>query len=258
MRRTLLLAIVLIATSIPGAALAQPAISTEIAPQGKLRVSLNAATAVLLTRTSDGTITGGVGVELGRFMAGKFGAVLELVAYPNSNTYVETFGKGEWDIGFGSKTPLTADKADFIAEVLLNEYWFIAAPGREFSNAAQVDRPGVRVGVGLNSSSDQFLSRTLKSAQLVRGVISIEALRSGQVDVWAASASNIQEVSKRLSGAKIVPGSFTSEPTMVILPKGRSSAARAKVVEIVDQAKKAGVVRKALEQTGMKGIRAAP
>jgi polar amino acid transport system substrate-binding protein len=258
MRRTLLLAIVLIATSIPGAALAQSAISTEIAPQGKLRVSLNAATAVLLTRTSDGTITGGVGLELGRFMAGKFGAVLELVAYPNSNTYVETFGKGEWDIGFGSKTPLTADKADFIAEVLLNEYWFIAAPGREFSNAAQVDRPGVRVGVGLNSSSDQFLSRTLKSAQLVRGVISIEALRSSQVDVWAASASNIQEVSKRLSGAKIVPGSFTSEPTMVILPKGRSSAARAKVVEIIDQAKKAGVVRKALEQTGVKGVRAAP
>jgi len=191
-------------------------------------------------------------------MAGKFGAVLELVAYPNSNTYVETFGKGEWDIGFGSKTPLTADKADFIAEVLLNEYWFIAAPGREFSNAAQVDRPGVRVGVGLNSSSDQFLSRTLKSAQLVRGVISIEALRSSQVDVWAASASTIQDVSKRLSGAKIVPGSFTSEPTMVILPKGRSSAARAKVVEIIDQAKKAGVVRKALEQTGVKGVRAAP
>ena len=168
-------------------------------------------------------------------MAGKFGAVLELVAYPNSNTYIETFGKGEWDIGFLSKTPLTADKADFISDVLLNEYWFIAAPGREFSNAAQVDRPGVKIGVGRNSSSDQFLSRTLKSAQLVRDVTSIEALRSGQVDVWAASASNIQEVSKRLSGAKIVPGSFTNEPTMVILPKGRSSAARAKVVEIVDQ-----------------------
>ena len=45
-------------------------------------------------------------------MVGKFGAVLELVAYPNSNTYIETFGKGKWDIGFLSKTPLTADKAD--------------------------------------------------------------------------------------------------------------------------------------------------
>ena len=216
MRRTLLLGVLMIAASIPGRSLGQPAIISEIAPTGKLRVAMNAATAVLLTRTPDGKITGGVGVELGKFMAGKFGAVLELVAYPNSSTYTETFGKGEWDIGFGPKTPLTAEKADFIADVLLNDYWFIAAPGREFANAAQVDRPGVKIGVGLNSSSDQFLSRTLKSAELVRGGNSIEALRSGQVDVWAGSASNIQEVSKRLSGGKIVPGAFTSDRTMVM------------------------------------------
>jgi polar amino acid transport system substrate-binding protein len=258
MRRALLLTIVLIATSIPGAALAQAAISTEIAPQGKLRVAMNAGTEVLLKRTPDGVITGGVGLALGKFFAGKLGTVVELVAYPNASTYTATFGKGEWDIGFGPRTPLTAEKADFIADILLNEYWFIAAPGREFANAAQVDRPGVKIGVGLNSLSDQFLSRTLKSAELVRGVNSIEALRTGQVDVWAASAGNIEEVSKRLSGAKIVPGAFHSDRTMVILPKGRSSAARAKVVEMIDQAKKAGVVRKALEQTGVKGVRAAP
>jgi len=37
---------------------------------------------------------------------------------------------------------------------------------------------------------------------------------------------------------------------------GRSSAAQAKVVEIVNEAKKTGVVRRALEQTGAKGVRA--
>jgi len=45
---------------------------------------------------------------------------------------------------------------------------------------------------------------------------------------------------------------------MVILPKGRSSAAQAKLTEIVNEAKKAGVVRKALEQIGVRGVRAAP
>jgi polar amino acid transport system substrate-binding protein len=175
-------------------------------------------------------------------------------------SYTQSFGKGEWDIAFGARTPLTAEKADFISDVLLNEYWFFAAPGREFANAAQVDRPGVKIGVGLNSSADQFLSRALKSAELVRGVNPIEALRNGQVDVWAASASGtvIEEASKRLSGVKIVPGAFNSDRQMVLLPKGRSSAARAKVIEIIDQAKKSGVVQKALEQTGMKAVRAAP
>ena len=69
------------------------------------------------------------------------------------------------------------------------------------------------------------------------------------VDVRAASASNIQEVRSGFPERKsYLEASLMN--IMVILPKGRSSAARAKVVEIVDQAKKAGVVRKALEQTG--------
>lgn len=258
MRRVLLLAMLLTATATPWISFAQSPISKEIAPTGKLRVAMNAASAVLLTRTPDGAITGGVGVALAKFFSGKFGTVVELIAYPNSATYTQTFGKGEWDIGFGPRTPLTAEKADFIADVLLNEYWFIAAPGREFANAAQVDRPGVKIGVGLNSSSDQFLSKTLKSAQLVRGVVSVEALRARQVDVWAASASNIQEVAKQVSGAKIVPGAFTNDQTMVILPKEKSAAAQAKFVEIVNEAKKTGVVRKALEQTGATGVRVAP
>lgn len=258
MRRILLLTIVLIAISVPGVALAQPAISAEIAPQGKLRVAMNASTVVLVMRTPDGKITGGVGVELGKFMAGKFGAVLELVVYPGANVYMQSFGKGEWDIGFGGRTPLVAEKADFISDVLLTDFLFLAAPGRQFADAAQVDQPGVKIGVGLNTSSDQFLSRTLKSAELVRpGVSSIEALRTGLVDVWAASASAIEQAAKGLPGAKIVPGAFTSDRTMVILPKGRSSAAQAKVVEIVNEAKKTGVVRKALEQTGARGVRLA-
>jgi polar amino acid transport system substrate-binding protein len=83
-------------------------------------------------------------------------------------------------------------------------------------------------------------------------------LRSGKVDVWAASASTVQEIADRLPGAKIVPGAFTSDSYMVILPKGRSPAAQAKLAEIVNEAKKTGVVRKAIEQTGMRGVRVAP
>jgi polar amino acid transport system substrate-binding protein len=182
-----------------------------------------------------------------------------MVAYAGAVAYAQSFGKGDWDIGFGGKSSAGVREADFILDVLLTDYLFLAAPGRQFADAAQVDRPGVKIGVGLDSSSDQFLSRTLKSAELVRpGVSSIEALRTGQVDVWAASASSIEQAAKGLPGAKIVPGAFTSDQTMVILPKGRSSAAQARVVEIVNEAKKTGVVRKALEQTGVKGVRAAP
>ena len=151
---------------------------------------------VLLTRTADGKMVGGVAFEVGKFIAEKLGVSFELVRLRQADTYTQSFGKGEWDIGFGARTPLVADKADFVLDLVLADYAFVAAPGPEFADAAQVDRPGVKIGVGRNSSSDQFLSRTLKSAELVRcpAAEAIEALRSGKADVWAASASNAQEV----------------------------------------------------------------
>ena len=88
---------------IPSPSIAQSPIHKELAPTGKLRVALNSATAVLLTRTSDGVVTGGVGYSLSKFISGKLGTVVEVVAYPNSDTYTQSFGKNEWDIGFGDK-----------------------------------------------------------------------------------------------------------------------------------------------------------
>jgi hypothetical protein len=64
----------------PVLSFAQSPISKEIAPTGKLRVALNAGGAIMLTRASDGTISGGVGPGLAKFFCGEFGSVVELVA----------------------------------------------------------------------------------------------------------------------------------------------------------------------------------
>jgi polar amino acid transport system substrate-binding protein len=258
----LFFAILLTATTIPRLSFAQPSINSEIAPTGKLRVGTSALIPALLTRTADGKVVGGAAVEVGKFIAEKLGVPFELVPYANQNLYMQSFGKGEWDIGFGTRTPLVADKAEFVVDVVLSDYLFLAAPGREFADAAQVDRPGVKIAVGENTTSDQFLSRTLKSAELVRttpagGGVS-EAFRSGKADVYAASASIVQRAIVNLPGAKLVPGAFTSDRYMATLPKGKSSAAQSKIVEIVKEAKRTGVVRKAIEQLGLKGVRAAP
>jgi polar amino acid transport system substrate-binding protein len=261
MREIFFIGILLLASSVPRSALGQPAVTSEITPTGKLRVAMNGGVPVLLTRGPDGDVTGGVGLEMAKFMAEKLGVPFELVAYTGSDAFIQSFGKAEWDIGIGPQTPLVADKANFVVDLYLNDYLFVTAPGSQFADAVQVDRPGVKIGVGLNSYSDQYLSRTIKSAELVRMTgagNSIEALRTGKVNVWAASASNVEQAVKQVPGTKLVPGAFTSDSSMVILPKGRSSTAQAKIAEIIAEAKKAGIVTKAIEQTGTKGVRAAP
>jgi polar amino acid transport system substrate-binding protein len=138
---------------------------------------------------------------------------------------------------------------------------YVAGPGREFVDATQVDRPGVKIGAGPNSVSDQFLSKNLKSAQLMRITNTdggAEVLRTGKVDIWATSASNVKRLIDRAPGAKVLPGTFTSERQGVFVPKGKSSPAQKRVAEIVTEAKKAGMVRKTIEQLGLVGVRAAP
>jgi polar amino acid transport system substrate-binding protein len=61
-----------------------------------------------------------------------------------------------------------------------------------------------------------------------------------------------------LPGAKIVPGAFNNELSSVALPKGRSSAAQGKLAEIVNEAKRTGIVQKAIEQVGLRGVLVAP
>jgi len=88
----------------------------------------------------------------------------------------------------GVRSSLTDPSPDF----MIADAMYIAAPGREFANASNIDTAGVKVGVSRGGGSDQFLTEALKSAQVVRvpGGVSnaISALRDGRVDVWAAKS----------------------------------------------------------------------
>jgi polar amino acid transport system substrate-binding protein len=260
MRHILWSVIFVLAVSVTGVN-GQSGISSEIAPTGKLRVGVSVSSGALVTRTKDDKISGGLAVELGKLISEKLEVPFELVSYPNANALTSSFGKGAWDIGFGSPSPLVSDKAEFIAELLLNDYVYVAGPGRDFSDASKVDRPGVKIGAGPNSVSDQFLSKNLKSAQLIpisSGAGGADELRTGKVDVWATGASNVPRLLDRVPGAKMLPGAFTSERQGVFLPKGKSSAAQKRVAEIITEAKKAGMVQKTIKQLNLVGVRAAP
>jgi polar amino acid transport system substrate-binding protein len=76
--------------------------------------------------------------------------------------------------------------------------------------------------------------------------------------VIGGDAESAQSIADGVPGAKIVPGAFNTLRVAVALPKGRSSAAGAKLVEIVNEAKRTGVVQRAIEQAGLKGVRLAP
>ena len=114
----------------------QSAPVTEIATNGKLRsgsISIR--------------VLGGVAEHVGKFIAMKLGVSYAPVMYPNPESYVQSFGKGEWDIAIGPRVLAAPDKANTGADVWLVDLIYVAAPGKLFADVGQVDRPGVKVGV---------------------------------------------------------------------------------------------------------------
>ena len=233
-----------------GVAFGQTAPASEIAPGGKLRVGMIAI-----------TVLGGVAEPVARFIGQKLGAAVEPVMYPNPEAYLQSFGKGEWDIAIGPRVLAPADKADSTADLWVISLIYVAAPGKEFPDIASVDKAGVKIGTIRGAPSERVLTREIKAAEIVRIPLSptivadaAELLRSGKADVFGADSGVGYPAAEALSGAKIVPGVFAMVRVAAALPKGRSAAAQTALATIVDEAKHSGVVQKAIDAKGLKGV----
>ena len=240
--------------------MAQTSVNTEITPTGKLRVGINGSNATLHARAADDGADG-IAADLGRFIASKLGVPFEALVYTGPATYTASFGKGEWDIIVTGRNPLAAQRVDFMPDVILIDYVYIAAPGREFAGPHDVDRAGVRIGVPRNASADAFLSQRLKSAELVRVAgdadAVIEMLRDGKIDLYGTGIDSVQRIANRLPGSKII-GAFDTVAFAISTAKGWSPAAQSRLTQLVNEAKAAGIVQQAIDKAGLKGVRAAP
>jgi polar amino acid transport system substrate-binding protein len=257
MRRTLAAAVVTAMIMMPAGAMAQSAIDAELAPGGQLRFGLNGANSTIVTRIADGSV-GGVAPELGRFIAPRLGASFVPVLYATSAAYTDSMEKlAEWDICVTGRNPRADAKFDYSPDVIAVEYVLLAAPGKTFADVREVDRAGVTIAVARNASADVFLSRSLKSAELLRtagGVDNVvELLRDGKADLFATGTGIALDAAARLPGSKIV-GVFHKVSFAVAIPKGRSTAAQGRLTALVNEAKAAGVVSRAIEQAGLKGV----
>lgn len=248
----ILLSIALL-TCLSGAAFGQPASAPEIAPGGKLRVGMIAI-----------TVLGGVAEPVARFIGKKLGAAVEPVMYPNPEAYLQSFGKGEWDIAIGPRVLAPADQAESSADLWVISLVYVAAPGKECTDIASVDKAGVKIGTIRGAPSDRELTREIKAAEIVRIPLTLtiaadaaELLRSGKADVFGADSGVGYPAAEALPGAKVVPGAFAMVRVAAALPKGRSAAAQAALATLVDEAKQTGVVQRAIDAKGLEGVNVA-
>jgi polar amino acid transport system substrate-binding protein len=226
----------------------------ELAPTGKLRVALVYAPSMsifFVVKDADGRPRG-VTADLADALAKKFNLPVEYVLFPNSGLATDATESGAVDVSFMPVDEERKKRITFGPNYVLGESTYMATAASGAKTVEEVDRAGMRVIGIANTTTIRAAGRTLKNTT-ISPVTSVDdavaALRDGKVDAFALSRDSLPTYVKQIPGSRVVDGAFQQIGIAIAVANGKP-AALAAVTEFMDEAKKNGTVRRALDKAG--------
>ncbi len=234
-----------------------PQVRSALAPTGRLRVALYPGTPTSILPDAPGGPRG-VGHDLGRALAQRLGVPFAPVVYPRNAEVLEAIKTGQADVAFTNASASRARDMDFGPAYLEIALGYLAAPGSALASLADIDRPGVRVGVTAGSSSEGVLGRDLKQATLVRTTTvgdGARLLAARGIDAYATNKATLWEMANEVSGARMLDGAWGVERHSIAIPKGRD-AGMPFIRAFAEQVRADGTVDGAVRRAGLRGTMA--
>src|SRR5262245_44815852 len=221
----------------------------DIKSSGKLRAGMGLVPTFAMKDPSTGELRG-MAIELGRALAERLGVELVPVTYPSPGNLPEALKTGAWDIGFLGIDPAREAVMDFSIPYVQVDSTFLFAPGSAYRSLEDLDRPGVRIATTRNGVEGLTLTRSLKSAEIVRvgwAGAGFEELKAGKAVAVAIPRPTAIVFAEQLAGSRIWEGGYAVALHAIAVPKGES--ARLKYIdEFVTDVKKSGFVQQAMER----------
>jgi len=236
--------------------------NNELAASGKLRVGVVAAPSVsafFVTQDAAGE-PHGVTVDLGMALAQQLGVPAEFMVAPNSGLVTDALAAGEIDVSFMPVDDERIKRIAFGPAYFVVESTYLATAASGITTLAGVDRPGVRVVGIANTTTIRSAARTLQRTTVAAATSIDEAMtmmRSGSADAFALSHDSLPPLAAGLPGSRILDGGFQRTVIAIAVPKNRPRAL-ATVTAFMENAKAAGLVRRALDAAGISDSSVAP
>jgi polar amino acid transport system substrate-binding protein len=254
---------ILLATAFPLFAQSAPPadVLKDLAPTGKLRAAINFGNGVLAQKGPNGEPQG-VTPELAAALAKRLGVPVEFVIYTAAGKVFAGAKENAWDIGFIAIEPVRAAEVEFSPPYVLIEGTYLVRKDSPLQDVADVDKPGIKIGVGLGSVYDLYLTRTLKYATLVRASKGGAAGGIGPfVDEHLDAAAGVREpldaYAKSHPEVRVMAGRFEEIRQAIGTPKGRTAGA-VYLRAFVEDMKANGFIADALKRSGQTASVAPP
>jgi polar amino acid transport system substrate-binding protein len=237
-----------------------PAVRSELAPTGTLRVGLNHGNFLLVTPGSSASEPRGVAPDLARELARRLGVPVAFSRFETAGALGDGVRSGAWDVAFLGAEPQRATEIAFTAAYLEIPATYLVPAGSPIRTIADVDREGVRIAVAEKSAYELWLSRNIKHARLMltKGIDgSFDLFVRDKLEVLSGLRPRLITDVQKLPGARILDGQFTAVQQAIGTPKARTAGA-AYLRTFVEDVKASGFVAEAITRNGSQGVSVAP
>jgi polar amino acid transport system substrate-binding protein len=253
-----------LACAIAFSAFAEPsmdAVKKDLAPTGKLRAAINLGNSVLAQTGGAGELKG-VTPDLAHELGKRLGVPVELVRFEAAGKVFDAATTGEWDIAFFAIEPVRAAVVEFTAPYVIIEGTYLVRKDSPLKVIADVDRPGVRIAVGLKSAYDLYLTRTIKNATVVQapaggGRAMIDMFVNDKLEAAAGVRQALEVYAKDHPDVRVMDGHFQEIQQAMGTPKGRLAGAEY-LRAFVEDVKASGFVADALKRANQSATVAPP
>ncbi len=234
----------------------------DLAPTGKLRAAINLGNSVLAQKDEATGQPKGITPDLARELGRRLGVPVELVTFDAAGKVFDAAKTGAWDIAFIAIEPVRAAEIEFSAAYVIIEGTYMVPKDSPLKVIADVDRPGVRIAVGLKSAYDLYLTRTIKNATVVRapvggGKAMIDMFVNDKLEVAAGVKQPLVAYAKDHPEVRVMDGHFMEIQQAMGTPKGRTAGAEY-LRAFVEDVKASGFVAEALKRSGQSAAVAPP
>ena len=229
----------------------------DLVRAGKVRVGL------FSTQFSKDPTSGelrGVRPDMARALAERIGVQAILLEHPGPPQVIECLKAGACDVVFLPRDARAATIGDFSFPFIQSEYTFLVPAGSAIRRASDADKPGIRIAAVRSHASTATLTSVIKQAEVVMEEgerAAFELLSAKRVDTFASTRQFLRKVSGELPGSQVLADRYGAQFNRVVVPKGRAGWL-AFANDFVEEAKKSGLVQKAIDREGTSAFEVAP
>jgi polar amino acid transport system substrate-binding protein len=237
------------------------AIIGQLAPTGVLRAGVNMGNFLLVTSRAENGDPAGVSPSMAKAIADRLGVPVKYVPFARPNEVADAADTNTWDIALIGAEPQRAAKISFTAAYCEIEATYLVPAGSPITSMAQVDKPGIRIGVSAGAAYALWLERNIKQATLIQvpggGNAALQKFIDDKMDVFAGLRPGLLGDVEKLPGARILDGQFMAVQQAIGTAK-QNDAAFAFLKDFVEEAKRSGLVAGFIEQHKVRGLSVAP